>query len=206
MVPASPAVAASSGPAAAVQDTIARARGDTVGVDTVRVDSTRAGAPSRDEEKSVWKMDELKRVLAEETGAPAPGAKYRERKSGRVALACALLVPGLGQIYNEKPFKAAIALGAETFYMSQIFMNRRYWAREKEIRDAFPVNTAQWIIHDRWVEEYWERSVDWIWWSGAAIIVIMIDAYVDAHLDDMRVRVEPRGMEAGIGVSVVVPY
>jgi hypothetical protein len=193
-------------PAISAQDTVAAGTADTVRVDTLRADSTRAGVPGGDDRKSVWKMDELKRVLGDETGTPVPGMKYHERKSGRVAMACALLVPGLGQIYNEKPLKAAIALGVETFYLSRISMNRRYWAREKIVRDAFSVDDSRWTIHDRWVEEYWERSVDWIWWSGAALLVIVIDAYVDAHLDDMRFHVEPRGMEGGIGVSFVVPY
>ena len=192
--------------ACVVGDPTPRAEADTARIDTVRADSGRADTLGGGERKSVWKMDELKRVLGDETGTLAPGVKYRERKNGRVAMACALLVPGLGQIYNEKPLKAAVALGAETFYMSRIFMNRRYWAREKVIRDAFPVDSYQWVIHDRWVKEYWERSVDWIWWSGAAVLVIMIDAYVDAHLDDMRFRVEPRAMEDGVGLSFVVPY
>jgi len=196
--------AAVAGPAAvacAVQDTIASARADTVRADSVRAD-TLGGS----EKKSVWKMDELKRVLGDETGTLAPGVKYRERKNGRVAMACALLVPGLGQIYNEKPLKAAIALGAETFYMSRVLMNRRYWEREKVVRDTFPVDSYQWLIHDRWVKEYWERSVDWIWWSSAALLVVVIDAYVDAHLDDMRFRVEPRATDEGVGLSFVVPY
>jgi len=196
--------AAVAGPAAlasAVLDTIASARADTVRADSVRAD-TLGGS----EKKSVWKMDELKRVLGDETGTLAPGVKYRERKNGRVAMACALLVPGLGQIYNEKPLKAAIALGAETYYMSGVLMNRRYWEREKVVRDAFPVDSYQWLIHDRWVREYWERSVDWIWWSSAALLVVVIDAYVDAHLDDMRFRVEPRATDEGVGLSFVVPY
>ena len=192
--------------ACVVQDTTPRAEADTARFDTVRADSVRADTLGGGEKKSLWKMDELKRVLGDETGTLAPGVKYRERKNGRVAMACALLVPGLGQIYNEKPLKAAVALGAETFYVSRIFMNRRYWAREKVIRDAFPVDSYRWLIHDRWVKEYWERSIDWIWWSGATVLVIMIDAYVDAHLDDMRFRVEPRAMEEGVGLSFVVPY
>ena len=169
--------------------------------DTLRADTARTG-----ERPAVWKMDELKQVLVIETGGLEPGMKYGQRKNGRVAMACAFLVPGLGQIYNEKPLKAAIVLGVETFYLSHIFMNRRFWAREKDIRDAYDVKSSSWTFHDRWVKEYWERSIDWIWWSGAVVLVAVIDAYVDAHLDDMRFRVEPRAVEEGIGVSFVVPY
>jgi len=169
--------------------------------DTAVADTSRAAklAPA-------WPMDELKRVLKEETGRGAAGGGYTERKSGRVAMMCALLVPGLGQMYDEKPLKSAIALGLETYYLSHVFMNRRYWAREKEVRDSFPAKSYDWLSHDRYVTEYWERSIDWIWWSGAVVFAIVVDAYVDAKLYDMRFRVEPRPAERGVGLSFVVPY
>lgn len=173
---------------------------------TLSADSSRADTLGASERGPVWPMDDLKRVLGEETARGKPGANYAERKSGRVAMVCALLVPGLGQMYDEKPFKAAVALGAESFYVGHVFMNRRYWEREKKVRDTFPVKSSEWLFHDRWVTEYWERSVDWIWWSSAVIFVIVVDAYVDAHLDDMRFRVEPRPAERGVAVSFVIPY
>ncbi len=174
-------------------------------------DTTRGARPdtvAAPEKKSAWAMDELKKVLGEETSG-FKGGVYQERKNGRVAMLCALLFPGLGQIYNEKPFKAALAAGVETYYLSQILLNRRYREREKDIRDAFrvkPKPSSEWTYHDRWVKEYWERSVDWIWWSSGALVVIMIDAYVDAHLDDMRFTVEARGVEEGVEVGFVFRY
>jgi hypothetical protein len=154
----------------------------------------------------MWTMDELKGILGEETGGLEKGEEYKERKNGRVAMACALLVPGLGQMYNEKPLKAAIAVGLESFYLSQIAMNRRLREREKLVRDAYEPGSRQWNYHDRWVTEYWDRSVDWIWWSGAVILGIVIDAYVDAKLDDMRFKVEARASEGDVGLSLLVRY
>jgi hypothetical protein len=185
--------------AAAAKDTSAAAPGDT----TARFEADTSAAAR---EEALWKMERLKRVLDEETGGMKEGKAYTERKSGRIAMACAVLVPGLGQMYNEKPIKAALALGLETFYLSQIAMNRRLWAREKIFRDADPAGTSPWREHDRWVTEYWERSVDWIWWSGAVILGIVIDAYVDAKLDDMRFKVEARASEGNVGVSLLVRY
>jgi hypothetical protein len=180
-------------------DSLAAVAGDTVVAS--HPDTGRAG-----EYKTAWQMDELKRVLGGETAGLQQGGKYEEPKNGRVAMLCALLVPGLGQMYNEKPVKAAVALGLETFYVGHIFINRRLWDREKEIRDAYSVSSSEWDYHDRWVKEYWERSVDWVWWSSAVIFAIVIDAYVDAHLDDMHFKVEPRVMQEGVGVSLLVPY
>ena len=61
-------------------------------------------------------------------------------------------------------------------------------------------------IDNLWVRERWEQSVDWIWWSGAVVLISVIDAYVDAHLDDMRFQVKPGANPSGVGVSLVVPY
>lgn len=110
-----------------------RTKAKTPSADTSRVDTLGAS-----ERGPVWPMDDLKRVLDEETARAKPGANYTERKSGRVAMLCAILVPGLGQMYDEKPLKAAVAVGAESFYLGHVFLNRRYWDREKKIRDTFP--------------------------------------------------------------------
>ena len=170
---------------------------------------TRADTSAASETKSAWTMDELKTVLGSETVGFKGGAEYKERKSGRVAMTCALLFPGIGQMYNEKPLKAALAAAGEWYYLSQILLNRRYYSREKEIRDSYPIKpnpSSQWLYHDRWVKEYWERSVDWTWWSSAAVVVIMIDAYVDAHLDDMHFKVEAKGGERGVELGFVFRY
>jgi hypothetical protein len=185
--------------AAAIQDTISTAVRDTIA--GIEADTSVVGL-----KKPMWTMEDLKRVLGEETGGLAEGKEYKERKNGRVAMACAILVPGLGQIYNEKPVKAAIALGLESFYLNQIVLNRRLREREKIVRDVYAPGSRQWNYHNGWVTEYWDRSVDWIWWSGAVILGIMIDAYVDAKLDDMRFKVEARSAEGDIGLSVSVRY
>ena len=184
---------------AAVQDTTGTAARDT----TARAQADTSVAAR---EKALWTMEELKRVLGDETGGIREGKAYKDRKNGRVAIVCAVLIPGLGQMYNEKPLKAAIALGLESYYLSQIVMNRRMMAREEVIRDTYPAGSSSWEYHDRYVTEYWERSIDWIWWSGAVIFGIVIDAYVDAKLDDMRFKVEARASKGNVGVCLLVRY
>lgn len=201
--------------ASAAQDTISRAARDTTAAaarDTAVAAPTDTTARARTDtiavegKKTLWTMDELKGVLRGETGGSGEGEAYKERRNGRVAMACAVLVPGLGQIYNGKPIKAGIALGLETFYLSQIAMNRRMCAREKILREEHLETSSEWKNHDRWVTEYWERSIDWIWWSGAVILGIVIDAYVDAKLDDMRFKVEARASEGNVAVNLLVRY
>jgi hypothetical protein len=188
-------------PSAASSSAAVWAIGDTTGV--ARADS--AAVPGKE---PVWTMQELKSILGGET-AGLKGGQYKERKSGRVAMVCALLCPGLGQMYNEKPFKAALAAGVEWYYLNQILLNRRYSARERRLRDMFPSAprpSSQWLFHDSWATEYRERSVDWTWWSGAVVLAILIDAYVDAHLDDMHFKVKAGAEQSRLEVGLVFPY
>jgi hypothetical protein len=170
-----------------------------------RPDSARADTVSAKDLPTKWTMDELKTILTKETGEKTVRG-YKEPKNGRLAMLCALLVPGLGQMYNERPVKAAIAAGAETYYLSWILLNARYSTREKRLRSQFPVGSFQWNNHDFFVHEYHERSIDYIWWSGGIALITIIDAYVDAHLFDMRFKVKPAASGDRIGFEIALDY
>lgn len=155
----------------------------------------------------VWTISELKDVLTVEAGGGiAVGTQWQRSKNARAAMLCALLFPGLGQLYNERPVKAMIAMGVETLYLSQILIEYRNAEREERIRDQFPRGSSQWKSHDLWVGEYKERSIDWVWWSAGAIVILVLDAYIDAHLHDMNVRLEGGAVGDGAGVSLVVGF
>jgi len=187
------------------------------GIPALSGDSTAAGADSTagiDE----WTIRRLNRVLREETGGAEdadPG--WKEKKNSRVAMLCALVFPGLGQMYNEKPVKAAIALGLETYYLSQILMNYRREVRERRVRDQYPKYiqegedgesylSSTWLFHDSWVNEYKERKIDWVWWSAGLIVALIFDAYVDSHLHDMSFKLENIDKDGTTGVSLSIDF
>lgn len=150
-------------------------------MDSAGVDSTES-----------WTIMELKEVLNRETGAVPEGAGWKKKKNARVAMLCALVFPGLGQMYNEKPYKAVLAMGLETFYLSQILFKYRAEARERKLRDSYDrylegdeIN-PNWYYHDIWYNEYKEQKIDWVWWSAGLLVALIFDAYVDAHLHDMN--------------------
>ena len=145
-----------------------------------------------------WTPVELKEILSEQAVTLSRKGGWKERKNPRLAMLCAILFPGLGQMYNEKPLKATIAMGIETYYLSQILLNHRYAKREEAVRDRYLPGTYHYNNHDLWVEEYKNRAVDWIWWSGGAIFLIVVDAYVDANLFDMRMHVSARAKDDGV--------
>ncbi len=156
-----------------------------------------------DEARPIWTVEDLDSILTKESGADIPGkTSWGRSKNARVAMLCALIFPGLGQIYNEKPYKAALVMGVETFYLGNILLNYRYAEREEYLRDRSLPGTTEWREHDIMTVHYKERMIDWVWWSAGAMLVIVLDAYVDAHLHDMSFEVEGRAMEGGAGISL----
>jgi len=148
-----------------------------------------------------WTSVELKKILKEQSASLSAKGGMGKKKNGRIAMLCSLLFPGLGQMYDEKPIKATIAMGIETYYLSQILLNYRYAKREERIRDSYSPTSYHYRNHDIWVEEYKKRVVDWMWWSGGAIFLIVVDAYVDANLYDMRMHVSAEAKGDGVACT-----
>jgi hypothetical protein len=158
-----------------------------------------------DEEGRIWTKEGLKEVLTAQSGIDPEGEPIGG-KNARLAMLYALLFPGLGQMYNERPLKAVIAMGVETFYLSQILINHRNAIRAERRRDRYPVGSSEWNRQEWWIGEYKERRLDWIWWSSGILVVLLLDAYIDAHLYDMRVGVEGVSVEGGAGVRFVLAF
>ena len=151
----------------------------------------------------LWTIEDLDSVLTKESGADIlEGSSWKRSKNSRVAMLCALLFPGLGQIYNEKPYKAALVMGVETFYLGKILLNYRSAEREEYLRSRFVPGTKEWNGHDVMAIHYKERMIDWVWWTAGAMLIVVLDAYVDAHLHDMNFEVEARAIEDGAGISL----
>lgn len=91
------------------------------------------------------------------------------KKSPTGAMIRSLVFPGLGQIYNEQYIKAGIVLaGQSTLIGFSFYYNNR--ARES------PTPLEK--------EFYKDRRNLMYWLIGAATLLSMLDAYIDAHLYD----------------------
>ncbi len=170
--------------------TVHHVSGDTVSVDETGI---------------LWTQEELKEVLTEQAGIVPEGATAKS-KNARVAMLCTLLFPGLGQMYNERPFKAIIAMSVETFYLSKILFNHRNARRAERHRDRLSYGSSEWNRQDWWIGEYKKRRLDWIWWSSGVLVVLMLDSYIDAHLYDMNIKVEGTAIEGGAGIQFVYTF
>lgn len=126
-------------------------------------------------------------------------------KNPKKAVLLSLIVPGAGQVYNEKVWKLPLLYGgvATSVYFLE-FNNRRYQeflAALEIVREEggepspFPNLNEDGIIRN---VNYWRRNRDAMYMVFGAIYALgAVDAFVDAHLssfdvsDDLSIKIEP---------------
>jgi hypothetical protein len=131
------------------------------------------------------------------TGEPAAGESRRPSPSG--ALWRSALVPGWGQLYNGSPVKAlVVAAGRAALIVRAVEEQREANDLEAEALalDSGPARDRLWRERNRALY----RRDDFVWWSVFALVVSMIEAYVDAALHDFDEEFEGV-VEPEIGVS-----
>ena len=84
-------------------------------------------------------------------------------KSPWRAVGRSALLPGWGQIYNERYVKAGIYFSINAYFAFQIIRNEIRWREYKS-------------------EFYRSRRVEFTWYFALSYLVTMTDAYVDAYL------------------------
>jgi len=90
--------------------------------------------------------------------------------------------PGWGQLYAKNTWRAALAFGLETFYLSNLLMNDRKAVRISDIADQLPADDPRQDLFNSAANEYWERMRDFGWWYLGGMLIVALDAYVGAHL------------------------
>jgi hypothetical protein len=116
---------------------------------------------------------------ADSGAAPAP--IWHNPVSPTKAVVFSPLFPGWGQLYSRNSWRAALAFGAEMFYWSRLLMNDRKAERAQDFSETLAPGPARDQLGLQ-VEEYRQRVRDFAWWSMGAMLIIALDAYVDAHL------------------------
>lgn len=112
--------------------------------------------------------------------------KWQRQKSARVAIFSSMLVPGLGQTYNGRRIKTSIMVGFITFYATRAIDENRSKVARRKVRDTFKVGTLSWKEQDLFVRFHRENALDFVWFSAATWLIGVLDAFVDAHLFDVR--------------------
>jgi hypothetical protein len=124
-----------------------------------------------------------------------PGERrWQRRKSSKVAVISNMIIPGLGQVYNGRRMKAATMVGLFSGYVARSWIEDKKKVRRRIQRDQYPEDSTEWRFQDLFVEFHRETAYDYAWWAGAIYLLGMLDAFVDAHLFDVR-SVDPAIMQ-----------
>ena len=152
-------------------------------------DSVTANAPSGRTHQQI--KDEIELVGATEL----PGDKQWERKkSPRVAMFSSMALPGLGQLYNGRKWKTVIFFGTFTTFVATAWTERKKAQSRLVARDSYEPGTIEWKQEDLFYQFHRQNALDFVWWSGGVWLINVLDAFVDAHLYDVR-GVEPTLIE-----------
>lgn len=123
-----------------------------------------------------------------ETWSPSPGG----------AALRSLLFPGWGQSYNQAPMKAVIYGGIEEVLIYSIYRSHRQFMYYKQL-DGYEINA----------DNHRDDRNRLTWYLAGAIVMSIMDAYVDAHLfdfdvsDDLSHAPKDNGfMNSGVNVTI----
>ncbi len=132
---------------------------------------------------------------------PPPGIPAPEYRSPTGALLRSAVLPGWGQFYNDEPVKGLL-LGAVEIGLLGLLIGEHLAAesaREDFLESGDPADEASYETHR-------DRRLDLIWYTSAAWLFGMLDAYVDAHLYAFDAENDLFGTEAGLGASIEVRF
>ncbi len=171
-------------------------------------------ADTSSEEQSPEAMSEvLRRMGRKETVGQY---QWQRRKSPKVAMWSSAALPGLGQLYNGRRLKTGLMVGYMFYYSSRIWINQkkaqRYEVRREILEAQDPPTNAgaladynnELSLTNAFIEFHKETAKDFAWWSGFIWLIGVLDAWIDAHLYDVR-SYDPPGLsqapQRGVGVD-----
>ncbi len=116
--------------------------------------------------------------------APEPVDIWDTGVSPTGAVLMSPLFPGWGQLYTENSWRAALAFGAEMYFWTNLIVRDQRARRGRLFAAEFPEDSPNYRYYNAVAEEDWNQMRDFAWWSGGALLIIALDAYVGAHLFD----------------------
>jgi hypothetical protein len=148
-----------------------------------------------------------------------------QKHNPRMALLMSAIIPGLGQVYNQKYWKVPIIYGAEGAFAYFVGFNQ---LKYKKFRDAIVNGSAgsKTLIDGQYYNyeilprgrDYYRRNRDLsVLGLGAIYFLNIVDAMIDAHFfnydvsDDLTLHVQPvmvnsPGLTAAIGLRIDIGF
>jgi hypothetical protein len=195
---------------------LAAVQSDSLGVGA-QPDTVRAGAgasaqdlaqPEPPARISPEEQARLKRTLQMMGRREVEGDRlWQRRKSPKVAMYSNAVLPGLGQVYNGRRIKTALMVAAASYYIGNIWLSQKSAQRYAATRDNLPPDAPgrSILFYNRLISFNKEQAKDYLWWSAAVWVIGILDAWIDAHLYDIRAYTPPEAASES-GAPGPVPY
>lgn len=134
------------------------------------------------------------------------------------------VLPGLGQAYNDSHWKIPLIYIGGAFVAYSVNFNNRQYSTALRNLNLILFDPAVTTINDRDETHYdrattfYRRNRDYsIIWGGILYALNIVDAYVDAHLqdfdinDDLAIRIKPSlfstpGGQTGTGIALTLHF
>jgi hypothetical protein len=136
---------------------------------------------------------EIKGVLTQLGSGEVAGLRqWQRRKVPKAAMFSSMVLPGLGQLYDGRRIKVGLAAGFFSVYMGAAWMHWKDAQSWTVYRDKLPEDETGAIrVANAQIEFHKESARDFLWWSGAIWVIQVLDAWIDAHLYDLRIYTPP---------------
>lgn len=92
------------------------------------------------------------------------------------------LFPGWGQLYSDGGWRAGLAFGVEMYFWSNLLTRDRQARRDLDYAATLAETDGNRRLAEAMAVEHRAQMTDFVWWSGGAMLIIALDAYVGAHL------------------------
>jgi len=145
-----------------------------------------------DPDNLLTRQDSLDNDSTELTQPLIPEITEIEKRSPSGALLRSAVLPGWGQLYNDEPLKGVIFCTVEIGLLSWLISEH---IASENARNSD--NEASYTLHS-------QRRLDLIWYTSAAWLFGMLDAYVDAYLYSFSTENEQFEKETGLGIAVFI--
>ena len=196
------------GPGGAVRAQTAAADSAAVAVDSTRAasDSLRAvtvsdslGIPGTLQGQTGYDPAAMKATLNRMgSGEVAGSTTWERKKNPRTALICSMVLPGLGQTYNGRRLKVGLMVGFMSYYVGNMILSWHTYQEYDLAQSQLDPSTLQYRQAGELADFYKEQARTYLWWSGAAWLIGLLDSWIDAHLYDVRAYTPPPAPQAGM--------
>ena len=126
--------------------------------------------------------------------APREKAAWQRDKNPTVAMVSSFLLPGLGQLYNERELWSLVAAGVHFYFIGNIIVEARltnHYRTLKNLPEAPEEAEILFLLHR-------DNRIQSTWLLGLTILLSGLQSFVDAHLFDFDADT-PLRLEAATG-------